>query len=403
MVSFPTSLDALTNPTGSDKTNSATVPHATQHANANDILEALEAKVGIGSYTPARNKALIGGSSGSIWDATARKNRLINGCMRVNQRVTMPTADDSYCLDRWVLLLEAANAATVAQETSDVPTDGSKRALKLTVGSANNNKFGIVSILEFLDCADLRGKTVSLQLKMKSTAGITNVRAAVIEWTSTADVVTSDVVGTWGAENTNPTLATNWAYCSGYTPISLAATTSWATYRIEGVSVGASTNNLAVFIWVDDETTTQTTDVLRITDVQLEGGAVCTDVERRPFAQELALCMRYYEKTYKYNTAPGTTTQENAVIFIAHEDSTARPWYVTQPWRVEKRVQPTVVGYDEVGNAGKVSTYSAALVRTDNTTNYGTGSAPSTRVLGFFSTGVADAGISFHVVGDAEL
>ena len=47
MVNFPTSLDAFTNPTASDATNSATVPHATQHSNLNDAVEALEAKVGI--------------------------------------------------------------------------------------------------------------------------------------------------------------------------------------------------------------------------------------------------------------------------------------------------------------------------------------------------------------------
>lgn len=44
-VNFPTSLDTLTNPTATDYLNSPS--HSTQHANANDILEALEAKVGI--------------------------------------------------------------------------------------------------------------------------------------------------------------------------------------------------------------------------------------------------------------------------------------------------------------------------------------------------------------------
>jgi len=44
-TNFPTSLDTLTNPTATDSV--ATVSHASQHANANDALEALEAKVGI--------------------------------------------------------------------------------------------------------------------------------------------------------------------------------------------------------------------------------------------------------------------------------------------------------------------------------------------------------------------
>lgn len=48
-TNFPTSLDSFTNPTSSDPMNSVTVPHATQHANINDAVEALEAKVGVNS------------------------------------------------------------------------------------------------------------------------------------------------------------------------------------------------------------------------------------------------------------------------------------------------------------------------------------------------------------------
>jgi hypothetical protein len=42
---FPTSLDALTNPTATDALTSPS--HADQHANANDAIEALQAKVGV--------------------------------------------------------------------------------------------------------------------------------------------------------------------------------------------------------------------------------------------------------------------------------------------------------------------------------------------------------------------
>jgi len=47
MANFPVSLDSLTNPTSSSFQNSPS--HSTQHINANDALEALEAKVGIDS------------------------------------------------------------------------------------------------------------------------------------------------------------------------------------------------------------------------------------------------------------------------------------------------------------------------------------------------------------------
>jgi hypothetical protein len=48
-TNFPTSLDSLTNPQGTDSV--AAVSHAAQHANANDAIEALEAKVGANNST----------------------------------------------------------------------------------------------------------------------------------------------------------------------------------------------------------------------------------------------------------------------------------------------------------------------------------------------------------------
>ena len=47
--SFPSSLDAFTNPSSADAMDSVSVPHATQHADLNDAVVALEAKVGADS------------------------------------------------------------------------------------------------------------------------------------------------------------------------------------------------------------------------------------------------------------------------------------------------------------------------------------------------------------------
>ena len=48
-TNYPTSLDNFTNPASTDLMNSVTVPHNEQHANANDAIEALQAKVGADS------------------------------------------------------------------------------------------------------------------------------------------------------------------------------------------------------------------------------------------------------------------------------------------------------------------------------------------------------------------
>jgi hypothetical protein len=64
-TNYPGGLDNFTNPSPTDTLNSATVPHAAQHANANDAIEAIEAKLGTGASTPSANTALLGTGAGT--------------------------------------------------------------------------------------------------------------------------------------------------------------------------------------------------------------------------------------------------------------------------------------------------------------------------------------------------
>lgn len=45
-TAFPGAIDAFTNPTANDPLDSVTVPHASQHANINDAVEAIETAIG---------------------------------------------------------------------------------------------------------------------------------------------------------------------------------------------------------------------------------------------------------------------------------------------------------------------------------------------------------------------
>src|SRR3990167_745527 len=69
-TNFPSSLDTLTNPSGTDSV--ATVSHSGQHSNANDAIEALEAKLGTGASTAVTNSIFAGNGTGSsIWTTYA--------------------------------------------------------------------------------------------------------------------------------------------------------------------------------------------------------------------------------------------------------------------------------------------------------------------------------------------
>jgi hypothetical protein len=166
--------------------------------------------------------------------------------------------------------------------------------------------------------------TLSFAAKV-SDARIDTIKVGIVAWSGTADTVTSDIVSSWGADGTTPTLIANATFEN--TPADLGVTTSWATYTVTANVDTASTANLIVFIWSDDATNPLAGDFLYITNVQLELGDTATPFEHRSFGQELALCQRYYEENYfHWRQFNGPSY---SVVYI--------PAYLAVP----KRVQPT--------------------------------------------------------------
>lgn len=255
-----------------------------------------EITVGSGLALASGELTATGGGGGGI----TFKNAIINGDMMVAQRGTSFTSatafvnnDDAYTLDRWYILSDGNDAVDVTQAT-DAPT-GQLYSMGLDVETVNK-KFGIAQIIEQRNCVGLIGQNLSLSFKARvsSTTKLDNVKAAIVSWSGTADSVTSDIISTWGAEGTNPTLIANATYEN--TPANLSVTTSWATYKIENIAVDtASTKNIIVFIW-SDVTDTTLGDFLYITDVQLEKSATATDFERLPYQMQWVNCLRYFSR-----------------------------------------------------------------------------------------------------------
>jgi hypothetical protein len=223
------------------------------------------------------------------------RNAIINGSMQVAQRGTSFTStssannDDVYTLDRWTLLSDGNDAVDVTQAT-DAPT-GLKYSCGLDVETANK-KFGIIQFIENQNIAHLTSKTVTLSFYAKTTgSSISDVKAVVLAWTGTANTVTSDVVSSWNASGTVPTFAASWT--AENTATNLSVTSSWARYSVSAALDTSSTNNIAVFIWCDDATTT-VSDFLYVSGVQLEVGSSASTFELLPIGAELGLCQRYY-------------------------------------------------------------------------------------------------------------
>lgn len=93
MSNFPTSLDSFVNPGAGDYMDS--VGHAAQHADVNDAVEALEAKLGIGASTATSGKLLRGTGAGtSAWDKDAPTGTIVGTSdtqTLTNKTLTSPT------------------------------------------------------------------------------------------------------------------------------------------------------------------------------------------------------------------------------------------------------------------------------------------------------------------------
>jgi len=65
MPNYPGALDSLANPSGSTQQDDPTLLHSAQHGTLNDIVEAIETKLGIGASVAAANQVLRGTGAGA--------------------------------------------------------------------------------------------------------------------------------------------------------------------------------------------------------------------------------------------------------------------------------------------------------------------------------------------------
>jgi hypothetical protein len=139
-----------------------------------------------------------------------------------------------------------------------------------------------------------------------------------------------------------------------------------------------------------------------ITGVQLEPGSVATPFERRSYGAELALCQRYFEKSYAQETAVGTATLTNAIYssgqVVAGTTGEIGNGLV---FKIVKRTSATVTFYDSVGTSGKGN---RVLLGTGSTA----GQTLNANFVGDAATFVNSSGVSaniqqFHYTATAEL
>ena len=292
------------------------------------------------------------------------RNRIINGDMRIDQRATVATTNDTYVTDRWQLSFSTTGAIQAAQ-SGDFPATFSQ-SLLFDVTTADTSiaagEFaGFFHYIEGLNTADFAwgtasAQTVTLSFWVKSTTTGTycvnfgnsaNNRAYIAEysiaaantWEKKTITIVGDTTGTW-LTSTGRGVRVSFIFACGSTYHATA--NSWGAGNFFATS--NQVNLLA-----------SATNEIRITGVQLEPGSTATPFERRSYGQELALCQRYYEKSYDLATAPGAVTTNGQVVSqINFTSGTTDLQFAVAFFNVRKRATPTVAVYSPAsGNAAR--------------------------------------------------
>jgi hypothetical protein len=348
-------------------------------------------------------------------------NRLINGDMRIDQRnagasVNNTGAAGQFSVDRWRINGDSASKFSAQQNAGSVtPPVGFANYLGITSLSAysvpSGEDYDIIQAIEGFNTFDLdwgtaNAKTVTLSFWVRSsltgTFGgalqnsafnrsypFTYTISAANTWEQKSVTIAGDTTGTW-----------------------IGATNGIGLRLYFGLGVGTTRSGTAgAWAGSDFRSATGATSVVGtsgatfyITGVQLEKDSVATSFDVRPYGTELALCQRYFEKSYDIATVPNTVTtlgQFNSGgvqgATTASEINGGSPIFA-----VQKRATPTVVVYDTNGNSGKVNRVQYGVTNNFNSTGSASDIGQTTFTV-ISGSGATASGLIYQWTASAEL
>jgi hypothetical protein len=328
------------------------------------------------------------------------RNAIINGNFDVWQRGTSFSAS-AFAADRWLNGYVGSSAVMSRQAftlgQTDVPGEPRffSRAVVTSVAGASNYS---IMLQRIEGVRTFAGQTVTISFWAKADAA-RSIAVELAQWFGTGGSPSAMVTGI-GA--TKFTIGTAWQQ------ISLTVNVP----SIAGKTLGtAGDDYLALNIWFDggssfnarNGTLGQQSGTFDIARVQVEPGGFRTPFELRPLGTELALCQRYYEKSYDLDTTPGTATDTGLVGGQCVYYFSTTGYAVPAPavtYRVTKRGTPQLTFWNRSGTAGQYSQYyngvwanqATAPVVLSNSTN-GLLVYPNAYV----------SSMNFHFAADAEL
>jgi hypothetical protein len=366
-------------------------------ANGTERLRIASAgQIGIGgaNYGTSGQVLTSGGSAAApSWSTNpvGFRNRIINGDMRIWQRgttISNPTSSNFYTADRWGVNRNSdVSGATVSRDISGL--SGFEYCLKLqrTAGNTNTGSLSLWYSNESTNTYDLAGSPVTLSFWVKTGANYSGgVLNAIIYSGTGTDQRVYAYTGAAAVINTTQ-----------------AITSTWTRYTFTG-TVPANSTELGLQISFTPTGTAGADDSVYITGVQLEAGSTATDFERRPIGTELALCQRYFQKTYDVDTAQATATN----LGMAYVGSTTTGVYGLGGVQYVSNMRsiPAIRYWDGAGNENKCSYIVNNSASTSFVANTNLASAPyniSTRGFLVGANVVANSASYIHYTANSEL
>ena len=289
-----------------------------------------------------------------------RKNKIINGAMQVAQRGTsdsgITSSEYADGPDRFKLGGSSFGTVTVSQST-DSPNDfGNSYKVDVTTANGSLSAGSLLEIQTSLEGQDVQdfakgtsdAKQYALSFHVKSTKNGTYVvmlfdhdnnrmvcktyTVSDANWNKYTLIFPADTTGAFGNDN-GKSLSVKFVLVAGTTFTSGTLQTTWgssdnAKSRVGQVNFADSTSN----DWY-------------VTGVQLEIGSVATEFEYRSFADELRSCQRYYEKSYRYEDAVGSSSNTNGNIDMNISSNQHGTAVYHLRFFQEKRAEPTITVY----------------------------------------------------------
>ena len=344
----------------------------------------------------------------------AMKNRIINGNMAIAQRTTSAvTTDESFPVDRFQIQIVNSNLSLVQSSTAPAGFNYSTAITVTSTTSTNtNDRSRFFQNIEGFNVADLgwgtaNAKTITVSFWARSTVAgtysgnITNSTGArsyiftytlaANTWTYVTATVAGDTSGTWGATNGTGICVAPITLNCGATYQGTAGTWIAGDARGTSGSTYLATNNSGA--------------VFNITGVQLEVGSTATSFDYRSYGTELALCQRYYQKSYEYSVVAGTSLVDDAPSLImaawGYGGAINTVGNGNVSFQVPMRTNATMVIYDKAGNSAKISTLAGTGVYTNNVGINLTVASQNNLMVQKYAQSCA--GIAFAYTASAEL